>query len=85
MAANQIIPPETVDDMVSEHKEIMQPYIKKLESVLINQRTIYAITFENGEPIFQRVRSKEEIMIQATIDALNESFRHKMEWIFKAN
>lgn len=74
---------EDLEAEIRRHQNIMSFYTRRFEQILLASPCRYAITFDNGVPVFKRIQSAEEIMLQATIDTLNQCFQQKAEWAFE--
>jgi hypothetical protein len=80
-----IIRKEDAEILLLEHSRIMEGFHKALETELLYAPLKHAITHKNGEWVIDRIKTAKEIRLQATIDTLNQLFRHKIEWLFKEN
>lgn len=76
---------DPLEDMLTSHTLELSYHLTLLEKARRATPEIHAITFEGGNIVARRIRSDEEIRIEATINTINDLFRHKMKWFFILN
>ena len=76
---------DPLEDMITSHTLELALHLKRLEKARRANPAVHAITFEGGNILARRIKSDEEIRIEATIDTLNDLYRHKMKWFFRLN